>query len=65
MTTMPPSIADIATRLRVAAQTGIAIAPIRDELKDGGADAAYQIQEANTLLPPRPRAGAWSAARSA
>jgi len=50
MTTMPPSIADIATRLRVAAQTGIAIPPIRDELKDGGADAAYQIQEANTLF---------------
>jgi 2-keto-4-pentenoate hydratase len=48
MTTMPPLIADIATRIRVAAQTGIAIAPIRDELKEGGAEAAYQIQEANT-----------------
>ena len=43
-----PSIDAIATRLREAARTGEAIAPVRDELAHHGADAAYRVQEANT-----------------
>jgi 2-keto-4-pentenoate hydratase len=44
-----PSIDAIAARLREAARTGEAVAPVRDELAHHGADAAYRVQEANTL----------------
>jgi 2-keto-4-pentenoate hydratase len=39
---------DIAARLRAAADSGVAIAPIRHELEAGGLEAAYAVQEANT-----------------
>ena len=38
----------IAARLRQAAETGVAIPPIRDELSAGGVAAAYAVQQANT-----------------
>ena len=50
---MSPSneeIQAIAARLRKAAETGVPIPPIRDELADGGVLAAYAVQQANTEL---------------
>jgi len=41
-------IESLAARLREAATTGMAIGPIRDELAEGGLEAAYAVQEANT-----------------
>src|SRR5438128_663006 len=41
-------ITAVAGRLRQAAETGVAIPPIRDELGDGGVAAAYAVQQANT-----------------
>ena len=41
-------IEELAARLRRATETGEAIAPIRDELADGGVPAAYAVQNANT-----------------
>ena len=38
----------VAVRLREAQATGTPIAPVRDDLAAGGADAAYAVQEANT-----------------
>jgi 2-keto-4-pentenoate hydratase len=38
----------VAARLRLATETGAAIAPIRDELVGGGVTAAYAVQQANT-----------------
>jgi 2-keto-4-pentenoate hydratase len=38
----------VAKRLRQAAETGVAIPPIRDELASGGVAAAYAVQKANT-----------------
>jgi 2-keto-4-pentenoate hydratase len=38
----------VAARLRQAAESGVAIGPIRDELGDGGVTAAYAVQQANT-----------------
>lgn len=38
----------IAARIREAERTGVAIAPVRDELLHGGAEAAYAVQELNT-----------------
>jgi len=38
----------LALRLREADSTGIAIAPIREELAQDGPEAAYQVQEINT-----------------
>jgi len=38
----------VATRLREAAVSGRAIAPVRDELAAGGVAAAYAVQQANT-----------------
>jgi 2-keto-4-pentenoate hydratase len=37
-----------AARLRRAAETGVAIPPLRDELAEGGVAAAYAVQRANT-----------------
>ena len=39
---------DLAARLRGAADSGVAIAPLRHELEAGGIEAAYAVQEANT-----------------
>jgi 2-keto-4-pentenoate hydratase len=39
----------VAQRLRLAHASGIAIAPVRDQLSTGGVEAAYQVQEMNTL----------------
>src|SRR5947207_6784855 len=44
----PKKIESIAGRLRAAAENGVAIAPIRDEIADGGVAAAYAVQQANT-----------------
>ena len=41
-------ITAVAGHLRQAAETGVAIPPIRDELGDGGVAAAYAVQQANT-----------------
>jgi 2-keto-4-pentenoate hydratase len=41
-------INQLAQRLRDAETSGVAIAPIRDELADGGVAAAYAVQDANT-----------------
>jgi 2-keto-4-pentenoate hydratase len=41
-------IEDLAARLREAEATGVAIAPIRDELAGGGVQGAYAVQSANT-----------------
>lgn len=41
-------IEKLAARLREAAETGLAIAPVRDELAPGGVAAAYAVQSANT-----------------
>lgn len=38
----------LAARLRQADATGMAISPIRDEIAEGGVEAAYAVQEANT-----------------
>jgi 2-keto-4-pentenoate hydratase len=38
----------VAERLRKAAETGVAVAPIRDEIAAGGVAAAYAVQQANT-----------------
>jgi 2-keto-4-pentenoate hydratase len=48
MSVDPQKVQEIAGRLRKAAESGIAIAPIRDELADGGVAAAYAVQQANT-----------------
>ena len=42
------AIDEIAGRLRRAADTGVAIPPIRDEIAAGGVGAAYAVQQANT-----------------
>ena len=42
------TIVDVAARLREAAETGKAIAPIRDALQAGGVGAAYAVQKVNT-----------------
>jgi 2-keto-4-pentenoate hydratase len=42
------AIESVAARLREAARTGKAIAPIRDVLTAGGVEAAYAVQQANT-----------------
>jgi 2-keto-4-pentenoate hydratase len=44
----PNKIQAIAGRLRAAQQSGVPIAPIRDEIADGGVAAAYAVQRANT-----------------
>jgi len=44
----PKKVQAVAARLRKAAETGVAIAPIRDELAGGGVAAAYAVQKANT-----------------
>jgi 2-keto-4-pentenoate hydratase len=41
-------IDELAARLRDAAKTGKAIAPIRDEIEKWGVPAAYAVQQANT-----------------
>jgi 2-keto-4-pentenoate hydratase len=48
MSTKPEVIKSVAERLRKAAETGTAIAPIREELAEGGVAAAYAVQQANT-----------------
>ena len=48
MTISPDKIEELAKRLRAATETGVAIAPIRDDLADGGVAAAYAVQNANT-----------------
>lgn len=48
MSVDPQSIAAAAGRLRQAAETGVAIPPLRDELAPGGVAAAYAVQQANT-----------------
>lgn len=48
MTTDTNKINELARRLREAEASGRAIAPIRDDLADGGIAAAYAIQAANT-----------------
>ena len=48
MSTKTEVIKSIAERLRKAAETGTAIAPIREELAEGGVAAAYAVQQANT-----------------
>jgi 2-keto-4-pentenoate hydratase len=42
------TITRLAERLRRAAETGQPIAPLRDELAEGGVKAAYAVQQANT-----------------
>jgi 2-keto-4-pentenoate hydratase len=42
------AIARLAERLRRATETGKPIAPLRDELAEGGVKAAYAVQQANT-----------------
>jgi 2-keto-4-pentenoate hydratase len=42
------TISALALRLREAETTGVPIPPIRDLLADGGVDAAYAVQSANT-----------------
>ncbi|HTS23973.1 MAG TPA: 2-keto-4-pentenoate hydratase [Casimicrobiaceae bacterium] len=44
----PKKVQAVAARLRKAAETGVAIPPIRDELAAGGVAAAYAVQKANT-----------------
>ena len=44
----PNKIRAIAGRLRAAQESGVPIAPIRDEIADGGVAAAYAVQQANT-----------------
>ncbi|MGE3247706.1 MAG: 2-keto-4-pentenoate hydratase [Beijerinckiaceae bacterium] len=48
MTIGTAKIDKIAARLREAERTGVAIAPIRDEIAEGGVEAAYAVQAANT-----------------
>jgi 2-keto-4-pentenoate hydratase len=48
MSTDAKTIQMVAVRLREAAETGVAIPPIRDEFVDGGVTAAYAVQQANT-----------------
>jgi 2-keto-4-pentenoate hydratase len=48
MTLSNAKIEELASRLRKAAETGEAIAPLRDELADGGVAGAYAVQNANT-----------------
>ncbi len=48
MTISQQTINSAAERLRRAAETGVAIAPLRDELAEGGVRAAYAVQQANT-----------------
>lgn len=49
MTTSQDSIAQAAARLATAAQTGTPCAPVRDLLAANDLDAAYAVQEINTL----------------
>jgi 2-keto-4-pentenoate hydratase len=44
----PKKVQSVASRLREAAERGVAIAPIRDEIAEGGVAAAYAVQQANT-----------------
>jgi 2-keto-4-pentenoate hydratase len=44
----PAVVDEIARRLRHAADSGVAIPPIRNELAAGGIAAAYAVQDANT-----------------
>jgi len=44
----PKKVQAVAARLRKAAETGVAIPPIRDELAGGGVAAAYGVQKTNT-----------------
>ena len=46
----PQKVADFAARLRKAGETGVAIAPLRDELEPGDVASAYAIQQANTAV---------------
>ncbi len=46
--TMTNDCADIAARLAEAERSGVAIAPIRDALGDGGIPAAYEVQRLNS-----------------
>jgi 2-keto-4-pentenoate hydratase len=48
MTISQQTINSAAERLRRAAETGVAIPPLRDELAEGGVRAAYAVQQANT-----------------
>ena len=48
MTISQQTINSAAERLRRAAETGVAIPPLRDELAEGGVQAAYAVQRANT-----------------
>lgn len=48
MSVAPDKIEAIAGRLRAAAESGRAIAPIREELEPGGVAAAYAVQAVNT-----------------
>jgi 2-keto-4-pentenoate hydratase len=48
MTVDSATINALAARLRKADETGVATAPLRDELAAGGVKAAYAVQQANT-----------------
>lgn len=48
MTIGPSKIEEIAAKIRQAEASGVAIAPVRDELAAGGLEAAYAVQAANT-----------------
>jgi 2-keto-4-pentenoate hydratase len=48
MTVSRQTIGSAAERLRRAAETGVAMPPLRDELAAGGVQAAYAVQQANT-----------------
>ena len=48
MTIGTATIDAIAAKLREAETTGVAIAPIRDDIAEGGVEAAYSVQAANT-----------------
>jgi 2-keto-4-pentenoate hydratase len=48
MTVSRQTIGSAAERLRRAAETGVAMPPLRDEAAAGGVQAAYAVQQANT-----------------
>jgi len=48
MSTDPGTLHAVAVRLREAERTGVPVAPVRDELAEGGIEAAYAVQVLNT-----------------